>query len=101
MDSKNQIHIPPGLLQAVKQAVRDELKEASLLDLQACQDALQACRVALIDMEQKFDVWHHLAIMYREKTDELKSQIEQLNGRMAAYDARIVQLLAKQDERPQ
>lgn len=96
-----QIHVPAGLLTAVKQAVKEELKDVSLLDLQACQEALNVCQTTLAEMEQKFDVWHHLALMYREKADELKNQIAEHQDRMTAYDARIVQLLARlegQDE---
>lgn len=98
MSNKEQISVHPQLLRAVQQAVKEELKSVSLLDLQACQQALDACRTALIDMEQKFTVWHQLAVMYREKTDELKAHINEQNERMTAYDARMVELMAKLDE---
>jgi len=94
--AKDRLDIPPGILQAVERsvetAVARKLEGMSLADLQKCQEELKAAREAVLDMQQKFEVWRKLAELRGDENERLTAQVTQLNEAHVAMQAEIALL---------
>ena len=90
------LDIAPGVRTAVRQEVRAAIQDAltgiSLVDLTACQQELKDSRYTLIDMQQKFDVWHTLAQMHGEQAERRAAQICELEKRIIDLSTEVAML---------
>ena len=101
MADDKRLDIPPGVKATVRQEVRAAIQDAltgiSLVDLAACQEELKATRYALLDMQQKFEVWHELAIMHGEQVERRAAQICELEKRLIGKSTEIAMLRSALD----
>lgn len=101
MAKGDRLDIPPGLRTAVQQAVKTAVAEAldgiNLLDLKECQAQLKATRLALIDMQQNFDVWRKLAELRGDQSEQRGAQIDQLHTEVTQLQMEIALLRSALD----
>jgi uncharacterized small protein (DUF1192 family) len=80
------------LYKIIDDAIGRRLDGMSLVDISECREELKATRYALIDMEQKFNVWHKIAQAYSDKNAALLAQIEEMQNKIVHLTTEIVRL---------
>lgn len=80
------------LQRIIDEAIGRRLDGINLVDISECRKELEATRYALLDMQQKFDVWHKLAQMYSDKNGELLGQIDDMQREIVKLRTEVVRL---------
>lgn len=96
--------IPPGISQeaverSIETAVARHLDGMSLVDLKTCQEELRATRMALVDMQQNFDVWRKLAELRGDQSEQRGAQIDDLQREVLELRTEIALLRSALDNR--